>query len=285
MGKLAPLSYGSFRIPGAQRCVLSREAMAPRTDTAPRLVRGKTERISPLGVIAPPPIHVESPRFSGSLAMLFACVRDRKVDLLDVPLAPICEAYFDYLMRSGEPDLDEAAAALAALAYLLERKAWALLPVETPEPEADESLELLPPSVHEYELAIEALRRWQEERERLFFRPHDAGPNPYELPFQLGNVTPGDLARAFERALARATPTPFDSPVKPRRSLSDQMGVVLRALSDAWQPLEALMPAPFTRADAVYSFLAVLELIRLGQATLRLVDGEVVFARPGARKR
>lgn len=259
--------------------------MAPRTETAPAPAKGKPERISPLGVIAPPPIHVDSPRFSGSLAMLFACVRDRKVDLLDVPLAPICEAYFEYLIHSGEPDLDEAAAALAALAYLLERKAWALLPVEEPEPEADDALALMPPTVHEYEAAIEALKRWQEVRERLFFRPHDAGPNPYELPFQLGNVTTGDLARAFERALSRAVPTPFDSPVKPRRSLSDQMRIVLGALGEEWKPLEHLMPAPFTRTDAVYTFLAVLELIRLGQATLRLADGEVVFARPGARRR
>ena len=79
--------------------------------------------LSPTGVIAPPPIQVECPKFSGSLAMLFACVRDRKVELLDVPLFPICEAYFAYLMESDWANLDEAASALAALAYLLERKA------------------------------------------------------------------------------------------------------------------------------------------------------------------
>lgn len=253
--------------------------MAPRIETtlpAPK----SAERISPLGVIAPPPIHVESPRFSGSLAMLFACVRDRKVDLLDVPLAPICEAYFEYLLGSESPDLDEAAAALAALAYLLERKAWALLPIESPEPEADDALSLLPPSVMEYKQAIEALRLWQDERDRRFFRPLEAGPNAYELPYTLGNVTPADLARAFERVLNRAIPTPFDSPVRASRSLSEQMSLMLKALTDTWQSLESLLPPLFTRTDAVYSFLAVLELIRLGQAAVRLGADDVQFARP-----
>ena len=78
----------------------------------------KPQVVLPTGIIAPPPIQVESPRFSGSLAMLFACVRERKVDLLDIPLFPICEAYFTYLMDSELADLDEAAAALAALSYL-----------------------------------------------------------------------------------------------------------------------------------------------------------------------
>src|SRR5688572_16813706 len=107
--------------------------MAPRTDALIRPTPSSAkaqEKLSPLGIVAPPEIHVESPRFTGSLATLFACVRERKVDLLDVPLYPICDAYFSYLAGAPIENLDEAAAALAALAYLLERKAWALLPCD-----------------------------------------------------------------------------------------------------------------------------------------------------------
>jgi segregation and condensation protein A len=250
-------------------------------------VRAASDRVlqvvSATGVVAPAPIQVECPRFSGSLAMLFACVREKKVDLLDIPLFPICEAYFAYLIDSDLADLDEAAAALAALAYLLERKAWGLLPTPEPEPENDEPLDLVAPTVYEFDLAIETLRQYHLERSRLFFRPSESGPDPYEVPLVLGDVSAADLARAFEAVLRRAHPDPMDMPAKPRLSLSEQMALVLSVLSKHWRPLGALLEEPFTKAEVVYWFLALLELIRLGQAAVRLEGEEVEFARASVR--
>lgn len=249
---------------------------------APREKLVERQSISALGVIAPPPIHVTTPTFDGSLAMLFQCVRDHKVHLLDVPLFPICEAYFLYLINLEQANLDEAAAALAALAYLLERKAWLLLPVPDPEPEMDEPMELPTPTAHEYQTAIESLRIWHEERAQLFFRSVEAGPDPYELPLSLENVSTGDLAKALERLLRRAKPEPIKPLNKPRKSLSEQMRIVLHALSNEWRSLEDLVEEPFTRSEAVYWFLALLELIRLGQAAAQLEGEEVRFARAQA---
>lgn len=248
--------------------------MAPRQE----LLAPPKEAVTALGVIAPPPIHVVTPTFDGSLAALFQCVRDRKVDLLDVPLFPICEAYFSYLLQADAKNLDEAAAALAALAYLLERKAWLLLPVEEPEPEIEEAFELPAPTAHEFHAAIAALEMWQEERARCYFRTADFGPDPYEVPYTLGNVSLGDLARAFERLLSRAKPEDVKPLNKPRRSLSDMMGLVLRSLSAEPRTLEELVEEPFTRSEAVYWFLALLELIRLAQAVASLDGDDVRFA-------
>lgn len=247
--------------------------MAPRQQLAER------PTISALGVIAPPPIHVTTPTFDGSLAMLFQCVRDHKVHLLDVPLYPICEAYFLYLVNLDQTNLDEAAAALAALAYLLERKAWMLLPVLDPEPELDEPMELPTPTAHEYQVAIESLRVWHEERSQLFFRSFESGPDPYELPVNLSNVSPNDLALAFEKLLRKAKPEPVKPLGKPRKSLSEQMRIVLHILSGDWRTLEEMIEEPFTKSEAVYWFLALLELIRLGQAAAKLEEDEVRFAR------
>jgi len=248
--------------------------MAPRHEIADR-----KDRISALGLVAPPPIHVQSPTFEGSLATLFSCVRDHKVDLLDVPLFPICEAYFAYLMLSEIKDLDEAAAALSALAYLLERKAWLLLPIPDPEPEFEDALELPEPTSHEYQIAIQALQIWHDERSQLFFRAPEAGPDLYELPYTLGNVSAGDLARAFERILRKAKPDTITPLNRPRKSLQEQMKLVLQVISAEWQCLESLIIQPYTRSDAVYWFLALLELIRLGQVSARVVGDEVEFAR------
>lgn len=263
--------------------------MALRTDVAvlarkaPTRKPHKTEdAVTPLGVVSPPPIKVESEKFTGSLAMLFACVRERKVNVLDVPLLPVCQAYFEYLIHATLKDLDEAASALAALAYLLERKAWALLPVAEPEPDIEEALELIAPTTHEYDRAICALRIWEEDRGRMFFRSAEASADSYEIPFEIGNVTILDLARAFERLLSKAEPAAVTVLNRPRRSLSEQMKVVLRSLSKTWTNLENLMPEKFTREDAVYWFLSLLELIRLGQADVRIKGEDVEFARKKA---
>lgn len=248
--------------------------MASRSELA------KENVVGPLGVVTPPPITVDCEAFSGSLAMLFDCVRKQKVELLRVPLFPICEAYFKYLMESAEQDLDSAGAALAALSYLIERKAWMLLPVPEVEVEEEyfEPFELSEAAAMEFQAAIQALSVWQEEREQRFFRGSD-GTAPYEVPYDLGDVSADDLARAFERLLSRAVPEPIEPLGRPRRSLSDQMTIVLQALTPQWTPLEDLVVGPFTRSEAVWWFLALLELIRLGQAIVRLEEGDVQFAR------
>src|SRR5262249_39524687 len=108
-------SFSSSNLLGASPR-LNSLVMAARENPEPQLTV-----VAGLGLVAPPPIHIQAPTFEGSLATLLRCVRDNKVKLLDVPLLPVCEAYFEYLVQTNLADLDEAAAALLALAYLLER--------------------------------------------------------------------------------------------------------------------------------------------------------------------
>lgn len=251
------------------------------------MARRAEKDIAPLiagtGIIAPAPIEVELPTYSGSLGGLFICIRDGKVDLLGVALGPICETYYKYLIENADRNLDEAAAGLAALAWLVERKAWLLLPIEE-EPEAlDEPAELPAPIVGELGPAMEVLRSGEEARELLFFRPIEAGPDPYELPFSISEVTADDLARALQNVLARANPDPPIPVDEEPWSLSRQIEIVLRSLSPQWTSLEMLLVPPYTRSEAVCWFLALLELIRLGQAKVRLHDGDAQFALGGIR--
>lgn len=252
--------------------------MAPRT-SAVLDKPAKIERFPVLGLVSPPPIEVSSPEYSGSLGLLLQMVQDRKIDLLRVPLYPVCEAYFRHLLQTSTEHLDDAAAALLALAYLLERKSWLLLPTPEVEPEFEGGMEMVDPSIGEYAIAIDALRLWQNERDQFFFRPLDNGPDPYEVPFTLTDVSANDLARAFERLMRRAVPEPVEPLNRRRRSLTDQMGAALAALTKEWRSLETLIPGPFTREDVVYWFLSLLELIRLGQAQVQVAEEDVQFRR------
>lgn len=245
---------------------------------SPRSTLAKTEAVNPLGVVAPPPIHVTTPAFDGSLVALFQCVRDGKIELKDVPLLPICESYFAYLLASADIHLEEAAAALTALAYLLERKAWLILAADEEPPAVEEPLELPDPTVYEFELAIEALTQWQQERARKFFRTAGGSVDPYEVPFELEEIALSDLAKAFERILARAEPDPIEPLARAVKSLEEAMGNVLRALSNQPKGLDELLIRPYTRSDAVLWFLALLELIRLGRVRAWLEGEEPLFS-------
>ncbi|HMS54065.1 MAG TPA: hypothetical protein PKA27_01570 [Fimbriimonadaceae bacterium] len=232
-------------------------------------------KVSGLGLIAPPPITIESPHFSGSLATLFEVVQAHKVDLRDVPLLPICEAYFRYLAEQPEVTVDEAAAALCALCFLLERKAWLLLPSPEPEPEELLAFEFDPTALGELEVAIAALEIWHEERSNLHFRSVQV---EQEVELDFGGVSISDLARAFEELLAKAEPEPMESLAADRRSIHDQIRTVREALTRAWATLPSLVQGQFTRTEAVWWFLALLEMIRQRIAKVRLVEGEPQFA-------
>lgn len=249
--------------------------MAQQIELAP--AEEKKESIGFFGMYSPPEIHIECDEFQGSLALLFQCVRDRKIDLLGVPLAPICEAYFHYLIENADQDLESAAVALAALSYLLERKAWLLLPVDA-EPEGDDLLEVLDPYIDEFRPAIDALRQMGQEREDLFFRSQE-GRDTFEMPFDSSEVTVGELARVFERLLERAVPDDIEPTTRPQRSLSEMMTVVLRALPRKYTSLDEIVVGEFTRIEIIWWFLALLELIRVGQARVVVNRGNVRFRR------
>jgi chromatin segregation and condensation protein Rec8/ScpA/Scc1 (kleisin family) len=234
--------------------------------------------ISALGIFSPPPLQVDFPKFSGSLAQLFSRVREHRIALLDIPLLPICEAYFRYLLEGENPNLEEGAAALGALSYLLERKAWMLLPVpDQPSPEED-VLELAEISIHEYFEAVDYLREAFTLRSQLFFRTSGPAIDAYELPFVLEELQVSALATALKNVLERRQEPVLDRVTRSGRSLAFEMGMVLDRVSSQWGSFESLLLDDGSREDAVYVFLSLLELIRTGRVQSRLIQDRIEFS-------
>jgi len=232
--------------------------------------------LAPAGLGTPVPLRVESPGFAGSLATLFHLARDGRVDLSGIPLAPVCIAYCEYIRDMPEDDVDAAGAALLALAYLVERKAWSLLPIADPPP-PEEIAELPEPTAHEFALAVDSLEERHRERSQLFFRQGETADN-YEVPMAPGTVSAADLAKAFERLLLKAKPVDVEPLARHRPSLADVMKGVLRTVRSAGKAtIEEVLPENFTRLDVVFVFLALLELLRIGQVKGLFVDGDLVL--------
>lgn len=230
-----------------------------------------------LGSSILPSITLECPTFSGPLSTLLHSVRLRKIDLNEIPLFPLCEAYYFYLSERAEEEFDSASAALFALSYLLERKAALLLP-PLHEEEEEEPLELPSPEMYLYESALESLQIGHETREKLFFRSIGANYETLEPSYELKDLNVNDLSKALARLLEKAQPTEdVRLLAAPRRSLKNEMGLVIKRLSKKPVKLDQLLDEGFSKADVVWSFLSLLELIRLGQATVDFENNEVYF--------
>ena len=243
--------------------------------------RQEKTSLAPAGLATPVPLRIESPAFQGSLATLFHLARDGRIDLSGIALAPVCIAYCQYIREMPEDDVDAAGAALLALAYLIERKAWSLLPIADPPP-PEEIAELPEPTAHEFALAVDSLEERHRERSQLFFRQGE-DPNAYEVPMGPGSASVAELAKAFERILMKAKPVEIAPLAKHRPSLAEVMRATLKSVRElGGATIEQLLPSEFTRLDVVFVFLAVLELLRIGQVRA-VIDSENLMLVPAAK--
>ena len=212
-----------------------------------------------------PPLTVASDSFDGPLEKLIDLVRECRIELAGIPLAPLCDDYVEYLKESGCLEIDCAAAGLFGLAYLVERKAWGMMP-DDEEPEDPVELDSVLPTAPLYGPVIEQLEQLKEDRERLFFRQHIGKDCDFEIPRDISGVRLVDLAAAFRKILLRAAPDPEETfPLRRRVSLQELIKQTRTTIGLHGKMLfDDLLAEGYTRWDVVWVFLAILEMIRLG---------------------
>ncbi len=226
---------------------------------------------------SPPRVPLQLPLGSGTLGWLITLIRRQKLSVLEVALAPIAQACYDYWRTVG--DMDEAADALAVLASLTERKAERLLMPEPPAPEPPED-ETEPVAIslpNRYRPLIEFLRKREEAQSQLFFRAMEADPSAYDAPLPWGAALPDQLWLALRRLLQRLTPMPDAIPERRYFSIHARMveiGEQLRG-ADAPVPFETVARPARSVLDLLVYFLAMLELWRLNQIEVEICEGEI----------
>jgi segregation and condensation protein A len=214
--------------------------------------------------------------FEGPLDLLLHLIRRNEIDIYDIPIAEIAGQYLATLSEWQSLDLAIAGEYLVMASTLMEIKSRMLLPQAPPadgEEEEDPRAELVQ-KLLEYESfrgAVESMRTWEEERSLLFFRTSFENPDDYLLPLPEGALSSAALLRALERLLEKAgVVAERVTSVTPRRrvSLRMKMAEILRRLRQCPDGLEfdSLFTLPCAREEIVLAFLALLELIRLGQA-------------------
>ncbi|WP_082629455.1 segregation and condensation protein A [Chthonomonas calidirosea] len=238
---------------------------------------------SPLTPAAMPPVHLEA--FEGPLDLLLHLIRINEIDIYDIPIAEITQQYLQVIAAMEALDLTIAGEYLVMAATLIEIKSRMLLPqapiqADAPEMEEDPRAELVQRLLdyQQFRETIATLQRWEEERRRIYFRDAVQNVEDYLLPVPQGEVTPAQLHHALHQMLARAglEEKPLTT-VVPRRRLSLRLKMVeimrkLEAIAPETVPFESLFVLPGPVYDIVLTFLAILELLRLGRVRVEQAE-------------
>lgn len=223
---------------------------------------------------------VTTPVFEGPFDVLLQLILDHKLDVCDVPIAPVVDAFVAHIAQAPEMDLAEASEFLVIGAVLVELKSKRLLPGPD-EVDADEDLvgleqrdlllarlvelQAYSAAAVDFTMLIEQAARSLPRTAGLEERFTDLAPD------LLAGVTPADIAAAFRRAII-ARP----QPVLDLSHVTVEQVSVAEAVSE----LEAILPATGevtfkqltshlkTRMQVIVRFLALLELHKRGVLTL-----------------
>ncbi|MEO8897645.1 MAG: segregation/condensation protein A [Candidatus Dormibacter sp.] len=213
--------------------------------------------------------HVDVAGFSGTLEQLVVRAQRGEIDLDGVAVAEITGSYRERMEAGGEQvDLREVADFLSLAARLVALKAARLNPAqpgdddEVEDGQADDAGRRLT----EYRLfkaAAEALLAEAAEEGTRSFLGLVA---PEVIPVERLRIPPERLAAAFREVLLRlsaAEPLPVGAVIF---SVAEKMAQIRHRLRDGELAFDDLFAGVTTRLEAVASFLALLELLRLGEA-------------------
>ncbi len=224
--------------------------------------------------------------FEGPLDLLLHLIEKNKVSIYDIPIAEITNQYLEYVRRMEREDLNVVSEFLVMAATLLDIKARMLLPKEVDEEgeEIDPRAELVERLLEykTYRLMAQELARREDGAGRLFFKEPTIPAQvakyepPLDLDALLGDLTLAKLQRIFEQVMRRK-----EDKVDPIRS---KFGTIRREPVSLEQKLDSLLSyarkkrhfrffelldGQRDKLEVVVTFLAVLELMKIGKIGLR----------------
>ncbi len=227
--------------------------------------------------------------FEGPLDLLLQLIEKNKADIFDIPIAVITDQYLQYLDELKAVDLDNLSDFLVMACTLLEIKAKMLLPKEEDEngEEIDPRLELEArlAEYREYKEKAQDLRTYEEESAGQCVRSEDLpdevrhykpAPDYDEL---LKDVSLEKLKSLFEMILKKQ-----EDKIDPIRAsfgtirtdpvrISDKLSFLTKIGRERKRfTFRNLLESQKTRADVVVTFLAVLELVKIGQLHVKQED-------------
>jgi len=222
-------------------------------------------------------LYLELDGWEGPLDLLLDLARRQKVDLKSISILALVDQYIDYIERAEALKLEIAADYLVMAAWLAYLKSAMLLPKEEQEDPSPEELAL------RLQLRLERLKAMRDAGAQLMARDR-VGRDVFErgdpegLKILRKNQWQCDwfqLVRAYGLVRLRTEPVVHMVAERPVMTLDSAISRVsaMLGVSVAWMEIRSFLPAHadprLKRSALASSFLAALELARMGKAELR----------------
>jgi len=235
-----------------------------------------------------PRIHL--PLFEGPLDLLLYLIRRDKIDIHDIPIAPITRRYMEYLELMKELNLDVAGEFMVMAATLIHIKSKILVPVDPTEAEGEEDAgdprdELVQRLLEfqRYKEAAGILHQKGQIRAATWTRPDTALPAIDDAGEEMLEAGLFDLISAFKELLDRRKTLFAHEVAHEGKSIEERMEDLLALIKEG-ESIEflELFAAEGTKPGMIVTFLALLELIRLRRVKVyqRGMFGSIRVFRP-----
>ncbi len=216
-------------------------------------------------------------QFEGPLDLLLFFIRRDELDIYDIPISKITKDFMEYLRMMDEMNLEIAGDFILMASTLMQIKVRMLLPREKNEKgEEIDPREDLVKALLEYKRYKEVSEEFsllESEQRKIFYRGFykaDLKENPPELDMLLKNVSLYDLIKAFNRALARVEEQPVHKIAKINVTIEEQMKFILdKTSAKGYIGFTKLVEGLKEKIRIIVTFLAMLELVKLGKIDLR----------------
>ncbi len=219
-------------------------------------------------------IHFKLPVFEGPLDLLLHLIKDSKIDIYDIPIVEITRQYLGYIKLLKELNLEIAGEFLVMAATLIHIKSKMLLPPDEDEKEdlCEDPRSELVQRLLEYQAYKDSslhLRKREEIWKNIFTRTI---PDKDELAFDaeptLFDANVFDLISAFQKLLEKA-PAHIREITRETLTVADKINHIIERLEkDDGVRFEELFEEGDTKLTLIVTFLALLEIIRLGLAKI-----------------
>ncbi len=230
---------------------------------------------NPEALSTAPLYSVKLEGFEGPLDLLLHLIQKEEMDIHDIQIAQITDRYLEYVNLMEQLDLDVASEFLVMAATLLHIKSQSILPQLMPSEELpigdEEQLVKQLLAYKRFKAAAQVLDIYAERQTWVYNRSPELhadwdGSRAYEI-----RSTLFDLLSAFKHVNDRAAEVEnhaelYETVEEETITVEDKIAFIERHLEIADQLLfEELFPLSASKTDWIVTFLAILELIRIGK--------------------
>lgn len=244
-------------------------------------------------------LSVKLQAFEGPLDLLLHLIEKDKINIYDIPIVEITNQYLDYIREMEQENLDIISEFLLMAATLLDIKSRMLLPKQVDEngEEEDPRQELVERLLEykKFKYISEELKEKQADAEKFLFKLETLPPEvamyqePVDLDKLLSDVTLAKLHGIFQSVIKRRVDTidpirsKFGKIQKEEVSLTDKINLILGIAEKRKKfSFRTLLESQKGRMEVIVTFLAILELIKIGKITIaqeNIFDDITVFAK------